>query len=136
LPASLPKKEFSLPDALLKPAWSPKKELELPAIVDCPALLPKNELPKPVVLLFPAEVPKNELALPVVLARPLLLPKNALLLPVLFSPVPAPTNVLNVPAVLNTRLPPRLYCVAALRMFAVPLPLMLKLLPVCGEFVF
>jgi hypothetical protein len=60
---------------------------------------------------------------------------------VLLAPVPSPTKVLSSPAMLKTRLFAMLYWAdvlitpVALRTLAVPLPLMLKLVPVCGEVV-
>ena len=70
------------------------------------------------------------------LFSPAPVPKKALLKPVaLDCPAFTPAKVLFLPVTLNTRLPPMLYCVAALTAFAesvppvVPLPLMLKFVP-------
>src|SRR5205085_10601243 len=90
-----------------------------------PASIPKKELLPPVVLLKPANAPKNELRMPAALALPALAPKKELPSPVLFAPAPTPANRLFDPA-LNTREPPRLNCVWASKMFAVPVPPLLK----------
>src|SRR5439155_3042015 len=53
--------------------------------------------------------------MPVVLEPPALLPKKEFWLPVVFElPAPLPANILLVPAMLKTRLPPMLYCVEVL----------------------
>ena len=60
----------------------------------------------------------------------------------MLGPDEIPAKMLPVPATLNTRLPPMLYCVVALTMLllkvppAVPLPLMLKFEADCGDAVF
>ena len=52
---------------------------------------------------------------------------SVLVVPVVFAaPVFTPAKRLFVPAVLKIRLPPRLNCVAASKMFAVPVPPLLK----------
>ena len=84
-------------------------------------------------LFRPAKLPKNELSLAVALALPANAPKKELPAPVVFAaPALNPAKRLAVPGTPNTLCPPMLYCVAALRMFAVPLPLMLKFEVVCG----
>jgi hypothetical protein len=76
-----------------------------------------------------------------------LITKNEFRLPfppavgVIDVPLPTPAKVFEFanapsPFTVNTLLPPRLNCVVALSMFAVPIPLILKLLTACGEVVF
>src|SRR4029078_5801348 len=98
-----------------------------------PAKLPNKELFEAVVFDRPAPLPKNELKRPVVWVWRAFFPKRALLVPVvLLDPLFTPTKVLLKPATLSTRAPPMLYCVVALKTFALPLPLILKLLVVCA----
>ena len=87
----------------------PKKALFVPDVFNAPAPEPNNEFPSPDVLALPAPQPKNELPPPE-----------------LTCPAPRPRNRLFVPALLRMRLLLRLNCVVAFKMFAVPVPLMLK----------
>ena len=112
----MPKKELPAPDVLPVPALAPKKELEPPYVELLPALKPKKELLKPVELL-PVLVPKKELLPPSLLCPPAPTPTKRLL----YGPALA----------IKTRFAPILYCVCASKMFAVPVPSMLKFAPVC-----
>src|SRR5205807_7514965 len=114
----VPKQEFWFP-VERTPAPFPKKLSWVAAGLLAPVLVPKNELNVPVLFVNPAMKPKKEL------------PDD----PASACPAPTPTKVLLLllPLTLNTRLPPRLNCVAALTTFpeklppTVPLPEMLKL---------
>src|SRR6266478_1653755 len=130
-PAPPPKKELAWPVVLNSPASTPKKELLLPAVFRAPDETPKNELPMPVVFWLPASSPKNELESPVVLLNPACKPKKEFAAPVLCVPAFNPTKRLPKVPCASTRKPPRLNWVAASKTFAVPLPLMLKLLDDC-----
>src|SRR5438128_832458 len=106
-------------------ALLPMMVLLAPAPLPAPALPPKNEFAPPAALLSPAFAPTNQLALPAVL----------------ICPAPMPANRLF-PAAFNTRLPPRLYCVAAFTVLpesvppAVPSPEILKFQDDCGLVLF
>ena len=123
--ALLPTKVLRELVVVFMPASRPIKEFEKPLVLDKPAPSPKKQLKKPSWFWAPAPSPKKELA-PPVFALPALMPANTLAVPTLHS----------------TRLPPMLYCVAALITLPdkvppdVPLPEMLKLLPACCEVVF
>ena len=116
-------------------------EAEVKVTDRLPAESPKKELLWPVLFVWPAMIPKKELLEPSVLEKPAPLPKNALCEPLLFSPMNTPAKVFE-PGVLNTRLPPMLYCVVLLMVLpdnvppAVPSPLILKLLLACWLVVF
>src|SRR5262245_38153074 len=103
-----------------KPDSEPKNELLLPVLA-FPASLPKKELFDPVLVVSPAAYPKNELPPPTPLAAPALIPAKTLE---------------EKSETVKARTPPIFNCVAALKTFAVPVPLMLKLLLACGDVVF
>src|SRR5262245_19024848 len=106
-------------------------------VVKLPAPKPKKALEVAVVLNCPANDPKKALSWPVVFACPADMPKKALSTPLLLIPALIPAYKLLDPAAINSRCPPRLYCVVALTRFeervppAVPSPLMLKLDAAC-----
>src|SRR5438067_13591479 len=101
-----------------------------------PAAEPKKLFDEPVVLVLPAPKP----------TKVLFCPGISMLLGVVDAPAPTPTNVLELtktpPVTVSNRLPLMLYCVVAFTILpdrvppTMPLPLMLKLEPACGEFVF
>ncbi len=101
-----------------KSALSPMNVLLFPVPVKLPpASRPKTEFPLPVVV-APALSPKNELFVPVVVETPVIGPTKTLPTPVALGPEETPANRLSLFVRCSTRMPPKLNCVVALRMFA------------------